>query len=138
MIRINQKLKKTISSVMTAVMIMTSSSGIIAHAESETATTTYRGVNVTCKLDCDFSLTENDNGTASSSWTGMNDCKVRTQIYCCSNMISSYVLKDTATAAKKAKVSASQSGVWKFKSKHYVVSKDGNRTLSNLTTLTDW
>ena len=48
------------------------------------------------------------------------------------------ILKDSTSSAKKAKVSASQSGVWRYRSKHAVVASDGSKTLRNLTTLTDW
>lgn len=138
MMKLNRKFKKTISGAMAAAMVLIGSTGIVAQADTQTVTPTYDGKKVTCKLNCDFSLTGNDNATAVTSWSGKDNCKVKVELYCCSNAVSDYVLKDSTSSAKKAKVSASQSGVWRYRSKHAVVASDGSKTLRNLTTLTDW
>lgn len=67
----------------------------------------------------------------------MSGCRVKTMLFSCPNAFEPYKLIDAASNPLSAYVSGSKSGVWKFKSQHYVTNSSGSSS-KNVCVLTDW
>lgn len=129
-----KNMKKKVLPLLLVVMLMCSA---VASAEVQGGNSTQQGVKVFYSLDCTFKLLSADAGRALTTWSGKTGYKVQAKLYQCQNIVDSYHLIGSSTAAKAADAQGSVSGVWKFQSKHYIYT-DKTSTAVKVCEFTDW
>jgi hypothetical protein len=112
------KLRKTTAAIAVAVALMVSS--IAVYADTITEKPTHDGQTFTCQLTCSWSITGNDNGTATTTWALKSGHQSGSAIYQCQSATDSYHLCDEQIRDTNSTASGSVSGVWKYKSIHRI------------------
>ncbi len=129
-------MRKKIIALTMAILVTIFSTGVIM-AETQTETVTNQGYKIVCSLICDFSLFNNDKALALTNWDGRSGYSVMVMLFSRQNDTSVFKMMDSATSAQYTMVSGSKSGVYEFKSQHYVI-KDSTSTRVNVCNITDW
>lgn len=129
------KKKKIIATFMALLIMILSVSVALAEGEEDW----YANKPVACVLECDFSIWNLglDSATAITSWDGAYKRSVKSKLYWCDTMFSSYKLLGEDKDETYARVYDFSISVWKFKSSHYGVN-DSNGVETFLLDLTDW
>lgn len=135
MLNIRKKCAKIIATLFVAVFAIMP---INVFAETQIKRPTFQGKTVLCTLECTFHALDDDEALAMTAWYGKKGYTLKTVLWQCQNMFSSYKKLGVSTGTMKAKIKCFESDVWKFLSNHYVRTGNNDKHNHKLVAITDW
>lgn len=133
--------KKFLKKVILPTMLCTLLPMTNAYAAIKNATTTHDTTSIEHFLNVQWQPSDNDNASATSTWTGIGDHSLGVRLYYKDNINSSYVIMGGEMHPTSVTVKGSRKAVWTYKSEHYVYHVNSNGSVTGTsfqTSLTDW